>query len=135
MKALYFASQLGQTTLKDHPKLTVHLLGMTTQADKCWKSANTNRWKGLFVKELEEALLDGRDIAVHSMKDAPRYCLLDYAPVMCQREELRDVLVPTNLILYQDCRPRQSLAHRVSVVKVRSWQCAVICKLLICVVM
>ena len=51
--------------------------------------------KGLFTKEIEEALLDGRvDIAVHSMKDAPTFrqpglSLMCYLP----REDVRDAFI------------------------------------------
>lgn len=79
-----------------HPHLAVEFLGITTQADKMLSITLTEiGGKGLFVKELEEALLDGRaDIAVHSMKDMTMdlpagLCL----PVICEREEPRDVLV------------------------------------------
>lgn len=79
-----------------HPHLSVDLLGMTTQGDKRLDVVLTEiGGKGLFVKELEEALLEGRaDIAVHSMKDVP----MDLPPglilpVICKREEARDVFV------------------------------------------
>src|SRR3989338_11365596 len=79
-----------------HPFLSVELLGITTKADQMQNTTLSEiGGKGLFVKELEEALLDGRaDIAVHSMKDVPmdlpaELCL----PVMLQREEVRDVFV------------------------------------------
>ncbi|HVX00112.1 MAG TPA: hydroxymethylbilane synthase [Candidatus Babeliaceae bacterium] len=79
-----------------HPGISIQLLGITTKADKMLEIPLTQvGGKGLFVKELEEALLDKRaDIAVHSMKDVPMdlppgLCL----PVMCEREEPRDVLV------------------------------------------
>src|SRR5208283_2195007 len=51
--------------------------------------------KGLFVKEIEEALLEGRvDIAVHSMKDVPTNFPpgLDLA-VICEREDPRDAFI------------------------------------------
>ena len=63
--------------------------------------------KGLFVKELEEALLAGRaDFAVHSLKDMP----MDYpqgliVPVICEREDARDVLV-SNLYTSLEELPR-----------------------------
>lgn len=79
-----------------HPHLAVDFLGITTQADKMLEVMLTDiGGKGLFVKELEEALLDGRaDIAVHSMKDVP----MDLPPalilpVIGKREEPRDVFV------------------------------------------
>ena len=55
---------------------TVQLLGMTTQGDQILdRSLSKVGGKGLFVKELEVALQEGRaDIAVHSLKDVPMTC-------------------------------------------------------------
>ncbi len=72
------------------------LLKMTTQGDKILDTPLAKiGGKGLFVKELEEGLLDGRaDIAVHSMKDVPVE-LPDglYLPVILNREDPRDAFV------------------------------------------
>lgn len=94
-----------------HPHLTVTLLGMTTKGDRLLETPLTQiGGKGLFVKELEEALLEGRaDIAVHSMKDVPMVlpsglCL----PVMCEREEPRDVFV-SNQFSSIDALPAHAL--------------------------
>ncbi|MFN3587051.1 MAG: hydroxymethylbilane synthase [Moraxellaceae bacterium] len=56
-----------------HPGLAVELVTFTTQGDKILDTPLAKiGGKGLFVKELEVALLEGRaDIAVHSMKDVP----------------------------------------------------------------
>ena len=56
-----------------HPSLVVELVTFTTQGDKILDVPLAKiGGKGLFVKELEAAMLDGRaDIAVHSMKDVP----------------------------------------------------------------
>ncbi len=96
--ALWQANWVKAALEKAHPGLSVKLLGMTTQADRMpYISLSEVGGKGLFVKELEEALLDGRaDIAVHSMKDLPMVlpeglCL----PVMCEREEPWDALIST----------------------------------------
>lgn len=82
--------------MAQHPHLAVELLGITTQGDKRLDvTLSKIGGKGLFVKELEEALLDGRaDIAVHSMKDVPME-LPDglVLPVMLKREDPRDVFV------------------------------------------
>lgn len=79
-----------------HPGLTVELLGLTTAGDQITDVPLLQAGgKGLFVKELEEALLSERaDIAVHSMKDVPMelppgLCL----PVMCEREDPRDAFI------------------------------------------
>lgn len=88
-----------------HPDLTVQLLGLTTQADKMLDIPLTQvGGKGLFVKELEEALLDRRaDIAVHSMKDVPMELPNKLAlPVMCEREDPRDVFVSNNFSSLSD---------------------------------
>lgn len=56
-----------------HPQLSVALLPMTTRGDQLLSSPLAAvGGKGLFVKELEQAMLESRaDIAVHSMKDVP----------------------------------------------------------------
>lgn len=79
-----------------HPGLQVRFLGITTSADKMLAIPLAEvGGKGLFVKELEEALLAGQaDIAVHSMKDVPMEIPPGLMiPVMCEREDPRDVLV------------------------------------------
>lgn len=79
-----------------HSGLKVRLLGLTTTADKMLATPLYKvGGKGLFVKELEEALLTGRaDIAVHSMKDVPMNLPNGLAlPVMCEREDPRDAFV------------------------------------------
>lgn len=56
-----------------YPQCTVNILGMTTQGDQILdKTLFKIGGKGLFIKELEQALQDGRaDLAVHSIKDVP----------------------------------------------------------------
>lgn len=79
-----------------YPNLTIDFLGITTQGDKRLDVMMKEiGGKGLFVKELEEALLDKRaDIAVHSMKDVPMELPPGLIlPVICKREDPRDVFV------------------------------------------
>lgn len=81
-----------------HPHLSVDFLGITTEADKMLNiTLEKVGGKGLFVKELEDALYDGRaDMAVHSMKDVPMTLPPGLAlPVICEREDPRDVFVST----------------------------------------
>lgn len=94
--ALAQTESIREALLALHPHLSIDLLGITTQADKRLDVVLTEiGGKGLFVKELEEALLDGRaDIAVHSMKDVPMDLPEGLAlPVIGKREEPRDVFV------------------------------------------
>ncbi|OAI48980.1 porphobilinogen deaminase [Gammaproteobacteria bacterium SCGC AG-212-F23] len=96
--ALWQANWVKLQLEKIHPDLKIELLGMTTSADRMLDvSLDKVGGKGLFVKELEDALLQGRaDIAVHSMKDVPVVFPPGlHVPVMCVREEPRDVLVST----------------------------------------
>jgi hydroxymethylbilane synthase len=79
-----------------HPGIHVELLGMTSRGDQLLDSPLAKiGGKGLFVKELETALLEKRaDIAVHSMKDVPMQfpdglCL---GPI-CEREVPNDAFV------------------------------------------
>ena len=71
--ALWQANYVADRLRALYPELTVELLGMTSRGDQLLdKPLYKVGGKGLFVKELETALLDGRaDIAVHSMKDVP----------------------------------------------------------------
>ncbi|HAD09406.1 MAG TPA: hydroxymethylbilane synthase, partial [Porticoccaceae bacterium] len=68
------------------------ILGFTTKGDRLLdRSLAKVGGKGLFVKELEAALLDGHaDVAVHSMKDVPMELPEGLAlPVVCSREDPR----------------------------------------------
>lgn len=74
----------------------VSLLGMTTQGDQILDRALSKvGGKGLFVKELETALEEGRaDLAVHSLKDVPMELPAGFAlPAILTREDPRDALV------------------------------------------
>ena len=94
--ALWQANFVADQLRAAHPQLEVKLLGMTTKGDR-WLSAPLSEvgGKGLFVKELEQAMLDGRaDIAVHSVKDLPAELPDGFVlPVTAYRADVRDVLV------------------------------------------
>lgn len=69
--AMWQAEFVRDELLKHHHNLTVEIIGMTTRGDQLLDSPLAKiGGKGLFVKELENAMLENRaDIAVHSMKD------------------------------------------------------------------
>lgn len=94
--ALWQANHVADRLRQLHPGLTVELLGMTSRGDQLLdRPLYKVGGKGLFVKELETALLDGRaDIAVHSMKDVPM-ALPDglTLSVILAREDPRDAMV------------------------------------------
>lgn len=71
--AMWQAEYVQSQLLHHHPRLTVELVPMSTQGDKILDTPLAKiGGKGLFIKELEIAMLEGRaDIAVHSMKDIP----------------------------------------------------------------
>lgn len=94
--AVWQAEFVKAELLALHPDLEVELIGMKTQGDIILDTPLAKvGGKGLFVKELEQGMLDGRaDIAVHSMKDVP----VDFPeglhlPVICKREEPHDAFV------------------------------------------
>ncbi len=76
--ALWQAEHVATRLTAAHPGLAVRLLPMVTEGDRIVDRALAGAGgKGLFIKELEAAILEGRaDIAVHSMKDVPA-ALLD----------------------------------------------------------
>lgn len=82
-----------------HHDIQVELVPMSTQGDIILDTPLAKiGGKGLFVKELEQAMLDGRaDIAVHSMKDVPVAFPEGLAlHTICQREDPRDAFVSNN---------------------------------------
>jgi len=94
--ALWQAEFVKAQLEKFHPGLVVELVPMTTQGDVILDTPLAKiGGKGLFVKELEQAMLDGRaDIAVHSMKDVPVEFPEGLALyTICEREDPRDAFV------------------------------------------
>ncbi|WP_323954055.1 hydroxymethylbilane synthase [Aeromonas caviae] len=88
-----------------HPDLQVELVPMSTQGDKILDTPLAKvGGKGLFVKELETAMLEGRaDIAVHSMKDVP----VEFPDglglhTICEREDPRDAFVSNRFKLIDE---------------------------------
>ncbi len=94
--AMWQAEHVAAELKRAHPGLEVELLGMSTQGDKILDTPLAKiGGKGLFVKELEQAMLEGRaDIAVHSMKDVPAELPEGlHLSVIMQREDPRDAFV------------------------------------------
>jgi hydroxymethylbilane synthase len=94
--ALWQAEHVRTRLLQTHPGLQVELVTMSTQGDRVLDSPLAKiGGKGLFVKELEQGMLEGRaDIAVHSMKDVP----VEFPPglgigVILEREDPQDAFV------------------------------------------
>nr|WP_301286474.1 hydroxymethylbilane synthase [Halomonas sp. 707D4] len=73
--ALWQAEYVRERLMAAHSGLEVELVALSTKGDKILDTPLSKiGGKGLFVKELEDAMLDGRaDIAVHSMKDVPMH--------------------------------------------------------------
>lgn len=94
--ALWQANSIKAQLLQHYPELTIELVPMTTQGDQIIdRSLSKIGGKGLFVKELENALLnDEADIAVHSMKDVPMHLPEGLAiTAITQRGAVEDVFV------------------------------------------
>ena len=94
--ALWQAEYVKTGLEQVHPGLGVEIVAMSTRGDKILDTPLAKiGGKGLFVKELEVALLEGRaDIAVHSMKDVPMAFPDGLGlGVICEREDPRDALV------------------------------------------
>ncbi len=94
--ALWQAENVKQRLQAIHPDLEVELVTMKTQGDKILDTPLAKiGGKGLFVKELEQGILENRaDIAVHSMKDVPmEFPEGLYLSTILKREEPRDAFV------------------------------------------
>ncbi|MGD2055931.1 MAG: hydroxymethylbilane synthase [Gammaproteobacteria bacterium] len=94
--ALWQAEHVRSRLLEAHPALRIELVSMSTRGDQVLDSPLARiGGKGLFVKELEQGMLEGRaDIAVHSMKDVPAEFPqgLGIAAIL-EREDPRDAFV------------------------------------------
>ena len=94
--AMWQAEFVKKELVKAHTNIDIELIGITTEGDRFLESSLSNiGGKGLFIKELEEALLrNDADIAVHSMKDVvinlPENLVI---PVIMKREDSRDVFI------------------------------------------
>ena len=94
--ALWQANYVKDRLQQLYPDLTIELVPMVTKGDVILDSPLAKiGGKGLFVKELENALLNKKaDIAVHSMKDVPMQFPEGLGlAVICQREDPRDAFV------------------------------------------
>jgi hydroxymethylbilane synthase len=94
--ALWQSEHIAARLRQLHPHIAVHLLPMSTKGDEILdRSLSKIGGKGLFIKELETALQDGRaHLAVHSLKDLPVDLDAQFnLAAVTQREDPRDALV------------------------------------------
>lgn len=106
--ALWQAEHIKARLEALYPACQVELLGMTTRGDQILDRPLAKvGGKGLFIKELETALLDGRaDIAVHSMKDVPMSMEAPFhLACICDREEPFDAFVSNRYKSLEDMPP------------------------------
>ena len=97
--AMWQAEHVRAALQQLYPSCDVSILGLSTRGDEILdRTLSKVGGKGLFVKELEVALLDGAaDLAVHSMKDVPADLAGEFAlPVIMRREDPRDAFVSNN---------------------------------------
>lgn len=94
--AMWQAEHVRDRLQQLYPGLAVELVGISTTGDRILDAPlAATGGKGLFVKELEQALVDCRaDIAVHSMKDVTVDVPQELAlPVIMERADVRDVFI------------------------------------------
>ncbi len=94
--AMWQAKFIQRRLTELYPQTEISILGMTTRGDQILDvSLSKIGGKGLFIKELEQALADGRaDIAVHSMKDMPMNVPEGFMlAAITEREDPRDAFV------------------------------------------
>lgn len=94
--ALWQAHFISAQLQSLYPHLTIEIIGMTTQGDRILNTQLAKvGGKGLFTKELEEALLSNKaDIAVHSMKDVTIKLPTGFGiAAICQREDCEDAFI------------------------------------------
>jgi len=125
--ALWQAEYVKARLEAAHPDLTVSLVPMVSRGDKLLDAPLAKiGGKGLFVKELETALLENEaDIAVHSMKDVPMefpaglglYCI-------CEREARATPSFPTPTTASTRCQPARWSVPPACVARPSCWRVA-----------
>lgn len=123
-----------------YPDCEVEILGMTTRGDQILdRTLSKVGGKGLFVKELEQALYDGRaDLAVHSIKDVPMDLPEGFAlAAIGERANPFDAFVSNQYARLEEMPKGAIVAHPVCAAKpscaraIRIWSsnlCAAMCK-------
>ena len=105
---MWQAENVRARLLELYPQSTVEILGMTTRGDQILdRTLSKVGGKGLFVKELEVAMEEGRaDFAVHSLKDVPMELPegFELAAVL-EREDPRDAFVSNDYASLADLPP------------------------------
>lgn len=99
--ALWQAEHVRDRLLQHYPDCQVELLKMTTRGDQILdRTLSKVGGKGLFVKELEAALLDGRaHLAVHSLKDVPVDLSSPFQlSAVLERDDPRDAMVSNDFV-------------------------------------
>lgn len=103
--AMWQAQHIQSRLRALYPSADVQILGMTTTGDQMLDSPLSRiGGKGLFVKELEQALADGRaDLAVHSMKDVPMHLPDGFVlAAIGEREDPHDAFVSNQYAKLED---------------------------------
>ena len=105
--ALWQANWVKSALIEAYPHQNIELVTIKTKGDKILDVPLAKvGGKGLFVKEIEQALMDGRiDIAVHSMKDMPAQIPADLCiGAIPTREDPADVLISHNGLHFSELR-------------------------------
>lgn len=103
--ALFQANWVRERLLEKKPQLNIKIIKIRTTGDKIQNAPLSKiGGKGLFVKEIEEALIEKRiDLAVHSIKDVPTDLPNGlHLSVITKREDPRDVLISKGEIPLKD---------------------------------
>lgn len=103
--AMWQAEFVQSELIRHYPQLKVELVPMSTQGDRILDAPLAKiGGKGLFIKELEIAMQEGRaDLAVHSMKDVPVAFPEGFAiHAICEREDPRDAFVSNTFSTLSD---------------------------------